>query len=170
MTFVALQSRSVSETSACSEVSSPCSAAMLRGLCTAFVVPLPSWPSSLSPHVYTSPASVTKRHHSVTPRVHLTCKCHHMSPHCHPTCTPHLQVSPHYHPTCTPHLRVSPNVNTLSPHVYTSPASVTKRHHIVTNGHQCNEFSKLLNFGQFSNDTMSPVAQLDKFINTICEV
>lgn len=33
----------------------PCSAATSRGLWMAFVVPSPSWPSSLSPHVYTSP-------------------------------------------------------------------------------------------------------------------
>lgn len=33
----------------------PCSAATSRGLWMALVVPSPSWPSSLSPHVYTSP-------------------------------------------------------------------------------------------------------------------
>lgn len=38
----------------------PCSAATSRGLWMAFVVPSPSWPSSLSPHVYTSPEANTR--------------------------------------------------------------------------------------------------------------
>ena len=36
----------------------PCKAATNRGLCIAFVLPSPNWPSSLSPHVKTSPWSV----------------------------------------------------------------------------------------------------------------
>lgn len=41
----------------------PCSAVTSRGLWMAFVVPSPSWPSSLSPHVYTSPEANTSAQH-----------------------------------------------------------------------------------------------------------